>query len=59
MPDQEHIIRSHDISTITGLSLTTIWRLEKTGKFPKRVHLSVGAIGWRMSEIQMWLATRK
>ena len=59
MPEQDQIIRAHNISAIAGLSLTTISRIEKIGIFPKRVHLSPGVIGWRMSEVQEWLATRK
>ena len=34
------------------------WRLERDGKFPKRVHLSPRRIGWLEHEIDAWLATR-
>tara|TARA_R110002049_G_scaffold309186_1_gene518212 strand:+ start:27150 stop:27290 length:141 start_codon:yes stop_codon:yes gene_type:complete len=43
---------------MTGLSRTTIWRLEQTGDFPKRVQLSPNAVGWRESEINHWQSSR-
>lgn len=55
----DQIIRPRSIPTITGLSRTTIWRLEKDGCFPNRVRLSAGAIGWRLSEVMDWLNSRE
>ena len=37
---------------------TSLWRMEKTDRFPRRVHLSAAKIGWRFSEIKAWLDTR-
>ena len=31
------LIRKPDVEEITGYSSTTIWRLEKAGKFPRRI----------------------
>lgn len=53
------IIRPRNLPTITGISRTTIWRLEKKGDFPKRVRLSAGAVGYRTSEVMSWLANRE
>lgn len=39
-----------------GLSSTTIWRLEKSGKFPRRVKLGGAAVGWLESEIDQWIS---
>jgi prophage regulatory protein len=33
----------------------TLWRLEKSGRFPKRVRLSAKKIFWRKSEIDAWV----
>lgn len=33
-------------------------RLEKEGKFPKRVRLSNSRVGWLVSEVQEWLQER-
>jgi prophage regulatory protein len=43
---------------MSGLSRSTIWRLERRGLFPKRVRISEGVIGWRLSELQAWVAGR-
>jgi prophage regulatory protein len=43
----------------TGLSRTSIDRLEKHGEFPIRRHISMRAVGWDESEIDEWLVARK
>jgi prophage regulatory protein len=35
-----------------------LWRLERDGKFPKRVPLSASRHGWLESEIDAWLERR-
>lgn len=57
--DRSNIARPRDLPTLTGLSRTTIWRLERAGDFPKRIRLSAGAVGYRVSEIQVWLDSRQ
>jgi predicted DNA-binding transcriptional regulator AlpA len=54
----ERIIRSKEVQELTGLSRTTIWRLERSGKFPARVPLSSNIVGWRYSDIFDWIETR-
>ncbi len=56
LPDR--IIRSKEVQNKTGLSRTTIWRLERKGEFPSRVPLSAGSIGWRLGEVEEWIKTR-
>lgn len=57
--DRSNIARPRDVPSITSLSRTTIWRLERAGDFPKRIRLSAGAVGYRVSEIQTWLDSRQ
>jgi prophage regulatory protein len=35
-----------------------LWRLEREGKFPKRVPLGASRHGWSNSEIDEWLTAR-
>jgi prophage regulatory protein len=35
-----------------------LWRLERDGKFPKRVPLSESRHGWAESEVDDWIAER-
>jgi prophage regulatory protein len=39
-------------------SKTQLWRLEKVGKFPKRVKISAGRYGWVEAEIDAFIAER-
>jgi prophage regulatory protein len=51
-------LREPQVSTLTGLSKSTRWRLERQGKFPKKRQLSVKSVGWLASEIEEWIQTR-
>ena len=54
----ERILRNKEVTQMTGLSRTTIWRMEQAGDFPKRVSLGVGSVGWKMSEVDSWVSSR-
>jgi prophage regulatory protein len=47
-----------EVHALVGLSRTTIWRMERTGQFPRRVLLSARAVGWQESELKAWLFKR-
>ena len=47
-------IRRSQIRQITGLSPSTIWRLEAEGVFPKRRKIG-HCVGWVYSEIESFL----
>jgi prophage regulatory protein len=55
----KRIIRKPGVRQKTGLSDSTIWRLEKAGEFPLRVQLSLNAVGWYEHEIDAWLEQRE
>ena len=52
------IYRLPAVCEITGLSKATIYRLLARGEFPPRVKLSPRCVGWRVAEIDAWLAAR-
>lgn len=52
------IIRPRELPRLTGLSRTTIWRLEKDGKFVQKIRLTEHSIGYRRSDIQQWIEER-
>lgn len=54
----DRILKAHEVHTMTGLSRTTIWRLENKGEFPARVSLGGNRVGWKLSEINHWIGTR-
>ena len=54
----DKILRAREVQEMTGLSRTTIWRLERKGEFPARVSLCPGSVGWRSSEVESWIKMR-
>ncbi|MFQ5674050.1 MAG: helix-turn-helix transcriptional regulator [Nitrospinales bacterium] len=52
------ILRAADVCRETRLSRTTLWRLERVGKFPARVQLGERAVGWRRADIEAWIESR-
>lgn len=57
----ERIVREAERRSITGVSGTTAWRLERKGLFPQRVSLIPGKnlTGWKLSELLEWVASRE
>jgi len=53
--NEDRILRFPEVREMTGLSRTTLWRMENDNKFPKRVPLGVSSIGWKLSEVQNWI----
>lgn len=39
----------------TGLGRTTVWRMEREGRFPKRLVIGPTAVRWREDEIIAWM----
>jgi len=53
------LIRWPEVQNLTGLSRSTVDRLERTGSFPRRVILSSNAVGWRRNEVTTWTQSRE
>ena len=51
-------IRFAAVRDRTGLSRSTIWRLERQGAFPKHRRISTNAVGWLEQEINEWVLWR-
>lgn len=58
MDFEDRYIREEECFRLSGLSRTTRWRLERKDKFPRRRQLSDNAVGWLLSEVLAWRATR-
>ncbi len=54
----ERFVQNPEVQQITGLSGTTLWRLERAGAFPKKVAISPGRKAWLESHIKAWIAER-
>ena len=53
---QERLIGEPECREITDLSRAQRWRLERDGKFPRRLRLGPHTVRWRLSEILAWIA---
>ena len=55
---QRWFLTAREVQELTGLSRSTIDRLESRGKFPKRVELSIQRVGWIVEEVDLWRRER-
>ena len=51
------ILRFPEVRALTGLSRSTIWRLQKKD-FPKPVKLGENSVGWYKKSVEVWLRSR-
>jgi predicted DNA-binding transcriptional regulator AlpA len=52
-------LRIGTVSSITGLSVPTIYREIAHKRSPRPIKLTAGARAWRLSEIMEWIETRE
>jgi prophage regulatory protein len=52
------ILRKKQVLAMVGLSASTVYNLQKAGKFPLPVKLSERATGWLCADIEQWLADK-
>ena len=57
-PTPEALLRRPEVARRTGLSPNRIDELEHAGHFPRRVQISLRAVGWVESEIASWIQAR-
>ena len=58
-PTPRRILRKRATAAKVGLSVVTLWRLSRLGKFPQAVKLSDQAVGFYEDEVEAWLASRE
>lgn len=52
------VIRSAQVTMLTGLSRSTIYRYMDKGMFPRPIPLGERSVGWVKEEVLMWLESR-
>ena len=50
------ILRLPKVTEVTGLPRSSIYDAIHRGEFPRPLKLGARASGWRMSEVQQWIA---
>ena len=52
------LLRTKQVTAITGLSRMTIYRLERAGMFPSRRKLATHSVAWLEEDIKEWIRSR-
>jgi prophage regulatory protein len=53
------VLRMAEAARLLGVSLSTLWRWERSGDFPKRIRLGVRTVGIREDELMAWIEGRQ
>lgn len=57
-PDTARLITKKQLRSIVPYTPQHVLRLEKKGKFPRRVQVGANRVAWLLHEIEGWLAER-
>jgi prophage regulatory protein len=50
----DFLLPRRDVEKLSGLSRATIYRLIKSGKFPRPLSIGTGSVRWRQSDVVAW-----
>ncbi|EIM5533477.1 AlpA family phage regulatory protein [Salmonella enterica subsp. enterica] len=56
--ERERLVREDERRKMTGLSRSTVWRLEREGAFPGRKQTGKNSCAWLMSDLLLWMHER-
>jgi prophage regulatory protein len=54
----QRLLGFSEVTSRTGISRSTVWRLEQSKSFPARRQISANRVGWLEHEIDDWVGTR-
>jgi prophage regulatory protein len=57
-PTAVKLLRFPVVRERTGLSRSTIWRLERRGEFPKHHRIAPNIVAWSEIEVSRWIEQR-
>ena len=52
------IARIAQVMAQTGLPRSSLYTQVKEGKFPKPIKIGVRSVGWRVEDVEAWIAAR-
>lgn len=59
MPRPDQIIDARERRRLVPYSDMHIWRMERAGRFPRRIPLGANRVGWSLAEVMDWINSRK
>lgn len=54
-PPCDPVMSISEVTAVVSYSTSQIYRMMKTGQFPRSVRLGPGRVGWRRSAVIEWL----
>ena len=54
----DRLLKQSEVLAVVGLSRMAVYKLRKARGFPEPVTLGLGALRWRESDVQAWIASR-
>jgi prophage regulatory protein len=57
-PELPRILTKKELRLIVPYTMQHVLRLEKRGKFPRRLQIGPRRVGWYLAEIEAWLEAR-
>jgi prophage regulatory protein len=57
-PRIDRLLRFPAVRERTGLSRSTIWRLERRGEFPRHHRIAPNIVAWKESDVSRWIQLR-
>lgn len=58
LPASGYIRQNQLIPSIVPVSSATLWRMVKTGEFPKPIKLTKRCTAWKVEDIRAWMEAR-
>ena len=58
-PDLDRLIREDELRELLGVSHATIWRLVRSGHFPRPIRIGQAAVAWPEDEVREWVESKK
>jgi prophage regulatory protein len=52
------VIRIAEVVTQTGLPRSSLYAQVKRGDFPRPIKLGARSVGWRVDDVEAWIAAR-
>lgn len=57
--DEDRVVLWPEVHELIPLSRVSIWSLRRKGDFPAPIKLSPNRVGWRLSDVRAWIASRE
>lgn len=56
---EDRIVLWPELAGLVPLSRVTIWKMRRANDFPQPVKLSPNRVGWKLSAVREWIASRE